>query len=230
MKFYTYVYLDPRKSGIFTYGDFITFFYEPYYIGKGCKERLYKDLKYIKSSKINCYKYNKIQKIRKENYDPKDFIIKIINDIEEKCSFCFEKCLIQLIGRYDIKEGCLTNLTDGGEGGNIKYRESKEVLYNKGKGWRNKKQPKELILRRTKHTKGNKYWLNKKHKEENKKKISLISKNKPKNYKLRWISNMEYMENKLIKLEDLNKFLSIGWIKGRKFTKRDEYGKFGDFI
>lgn len=45
--FYVYVYLDPRKSGKYKYGEY-DFDYEPFYVGKGCKERLYDHLWEIK--------------------------------------------------------------------------------------------------------------------------------------------------------------------------------------
>ncbi len=37
-KFYTYVYLDPRKPGKFVFGKY-EFEYEPFYVGKGSGRR-----------------------------------------------------------------------------------------------------------------------------------------------------------------------------------------------
>ena len=37
-KFYVYVYLDPRKPGSFKFGEY-EFDYEPFYVGKGKKNR-----------------------------------------------------------------------------------------------------------------------------------------------------------------------------------------------
>ena len=37
-QFYTYVYLDPRKSGKYKYSEY-KFDYEPFYVGKGCGNR-----------------------------------------------------------------------------------------------------------------------------------------------------------------------------------------------
>ncbi len=116
-KFYTYVYLDPRKPGRFTYGDFVTFFYEPFYVGKGKGNRIYKHLRHDKILKRNnIEKYNNIQKIRNENFEPKNFIIKLIDNINEKCSLCFEVFLIVFIGRKDLNNGTLLNHTNGGDG------------------------------------------------------------------------------------------------------------------
>ena len=42
--YYVYVYLDPRKQGIYKYDNF-EFNYEPFYIGKGKNNRCNRHLK-----------------------------------------------------------------------------------------------------------------------------------------------------------------------------------------
>jgi len=113
-EFYVYIYLDPRKPGTFTYGDY-TFDYEPFYVGKG---RGYRSLMTIQNSKdLNnkSHKFNKIRKIIKEcNREP--VVVKIDKNLSEDYSFQLEIWTIWAIGRYDLGTGPLTNLTDGGEG------------------------------------------------------------------------------------------------------------------
>lgn len=125
-RFYVYIYLDPRKSGRYVYGDYL-FDYEPFYVGKGFGERsedhineakniLSKGLIINKKNfpNINLCKVNKILKIIKDEKTP---IIKILKiNISEEESHNLEIKFIQLIGRIDLKKGPLTNLTDGGEG------------------------------------------------------------------------------------------------------------------
>ena len=116
-KYYTYIYLDPRKSGDYIYQcgieEVYCFYYEPFYIGKGIDDRLFWHL--------NCYNYDKnkhkkniIKKIRKAGLEP--IIIKVLQDVtnEEACNE--EINLISIIGRADKNRGPLTNLTDGGDG------------------------------------------------------------------------------------------------------------------
>jgi len=112
-KFYVYVYLDPRKPGEYVYGKY-KFDYEPFYVGKGSGRRFRVHL-YNHKLKRNKYNNNKIKKISKfigKNNLP----IVIIDCSCEKEAFELEKKLIKLIGRADLGEGTLTNLTDGGEG------------------------------------------------------------------------------------------------------------------
>lgn len=128
-KFYCYVYLDPRKVGRFTYGDFVTFFYEPYYVGKGKGNRVYSHLQHTKVSKQNILRYIKIQKIRKSNFEPKDFIIFIEENLNEEDSFNIETNIIKNIGRKELNNGPLVNFTNGGEGqsGRILSLREKEI-------------------------------------------------------------------------------------------------------
>ena len=116
--FYTYIYLDPRKSGFYNYGNYV-FECEPFYVGKGKNEQSkfhLKEAKYDVSNKwiYNLYKTNKIKKILQENLEP--IILKVKENLSEQEAFELEIWLIWAIGRFNLKLGPLTNLTDGGEG------------------------------------------------------------------------------------------------------------------
>lgn len=117
--FYTYIYLDPRKSGTFNYGKF-SFKNEPFYVGKGHKGQSQFHLSEAKNNKIdlnkivNKHKYYKIKGILDESLEP--IIIKFKETLSEQDSFNLERILITTIGRSDLGLGPLTNLTDGGEG------------------------------------------------------------------------------------------------------------------
>lgn len=111
-KYYTYIYLDPRKKGPFKYGDYV-FEYEPFYVGKGKCNRMEEHLcDYL--LKKSTHKNNKLKKIINEGYEP--IIIKISDNLFESDAFDSEVKLIKLIGRHDLGDGPLTNKTDGGEG------------------------------------------------------------------------------------------------------------------
>jgi len=110
--FYVYVYMDPRKSGKFVYGD-LEFDFEPFYVGKG-KGRQYSS-HLVKRRFKNSYKFNKIRKILSLGLKP--IIIKYEEGLSENEAFDLEKKLIKTIGRYNLGPRCpLTNKTDGGEG------------------------------------------------------------------------------------------------------------------
>ncbi len=107
--FYVYIIFDPRFHGPFVYED-LCFDYEPFYVGKGSGKRIKQTLKYIKN---NPYKKNKINKIL-ETHTP--LVIKIRDGLtlEKSCELEIE--LIKKIGKYNLGNGPLTNITDGGEG------------------------------------------------------------------------------------------------------------------
>ena len=58
--FYTYIYLDVRKPGVYKCGDYV-WDYEPFYVGKGKGGRYLDHLKENRL-KYHSYKNNKIKK------------------------------------------------------------------------------------------------------------------------------------------------------------------------
>ena len=125
-RFYIYVYLDPRKSGKYNYGEY-HFDYEPFYVGKGTGNRMYNHLcKSINYNKIFKNKIKKIQRIC--NCNP--IIIKYQEMLLEQVAFDIERSMVKTIGRSDLKLGPLCNLTDAGEGisGYHHIKETKEKI------------------------------------------------------------------------------------------------------
>lgn len=117
--YYTYVYLDPRKPGDFTYDKF-HFDYEPFYVGKGRQDRKFVHLWEAKAPKSwngchpNKYKRSKIRKILKAGLEP---IIYLAGEaLEEETALFLEVELVKVIGRK-IDGGPLTNIAPGGEAG-----------------------------------------------------------------------------------------------------------------
>lgn len=111
--FYVYFYLNPMKPGKFTFDLDFSFLYEPFYIGKGKGDRCEHGLKYANLTK-NSHKKNTINKIIKHGKYP--IIVKIYENLNEQKAFELESLLIDKIGRKNLKNGPLVNLTDGGEG------------------------------------------------------------------------------------------------------------------
>ena len=113
---YIYVYLDPRKPGNFTYND-LTFKFEPFYVGKG-KDSRYK--RHLNKSQLsygnNNIKKGKLKHIMEAGFNPLDYVIIVINGLNEEEAIKKEIEIIQSIGRITSKTGPLANLTDGGEG------------------------------------------------------------------------------------------------------------------
>ena len=132
-RYYVYAYLDPRKQGFFKY-DEIVFDYEPFYIGKGYKERKFDHIKDADNVKFHNYKLNKIRKIKSLGLNP--IITEVFTGISENKAHDEEKRLIAVIGRKDLNKGPLLNLTDGGEGahGAIKSAETRAKFSKIHKG------------------------------------------------------------------------------------------------
>lgn len=135
--FYLYVYLDPRKPGNFIYDD-LKFNYEPIYIGKGKKNRLYDHLKDALNNKNN-FKSKKIRKIiifLKNDPDKfKNYIHFLIKSEDENFILKKEKEYIEKIGTIKkvenvAKRGPLTNLCEGG-GSNPVLKGSRNPMFRK---------------------------------------------------------------------------------------------------
>lgn len=109
-EFYVYVYLNPLKSGNYIY-DYLTFDFEPFYVGKGKGNRFKDHLSYQEGSKE---KIELIHQLLDLNNYP--IIIKIKERLLEDEAFEEEKKLIKLIGRKILNEGPLLNIQPGGEG------------------------------------------------------------------------------------------------------------------
>lgn len=153
-KFYVYALLDPRSPGPFYYGHW-KFAYEPFYIGKGQGKRV--NL-HAKVADGNTIKSRKISKIRKEGLE----LIPVIKRacLTEKQALDLEIKFIALIGRLNLREGPLANLTNGGEG-HSGFKPT-EVTREKRRLARINRTPDmvESILNKTRET-----WQNKSEKE-----------------------------------------------------------------
>lgn len=129
----------------------------PFYIGKGKKNRHLVGIHLSKCSP-NRFLKNKIRKVGAKNVK----IHFLHKNISEEEAFYWESYWIKYIGRRDLKEGTLCNLTDGGEG--TSGRECSE----------------ETKRRVSKANKGKKNGMyGKHHSEEIKNKIRVAAKGKP---------------------------------------------------
>ena len=103
--FYTYVLRHPETN-------------QAFYVGKGKGNRCLWHITEAKQKKHNYtpnfYKLNTIRSILKKNLEVK---IEKIDATTEQDAIEMEILLISMYGRRDIKTGCLTNCTDGGDGG-----------------------------------------------------------------------------------------------------------------
>lgn len=121
--YYIYAYLDTRKGSFVKNG--LTFEHEPFYIGKGRKNRLYAHKREVSNS-LKC---NIISKIKKEtgNY-PK--ITKLKDGLTEKEAFELERYYIDSIGKRILGEGPLSNIKDGGKKSGLPGGEISPFIWN----------------------------------------------------------------------------------------------------
>ena len=157
--YYVYELIDPRVS-------------LPFYVGKGKDDRVYFHLSEKSRAKSdNERKFNKIQKIRKEGYEPE---IKIVQYFEnENDAYNYEGQLIKKYGRirYD-EDGILTNICENSRPPKLKGKTYQEIY---GDNWEE-----QVEKRRTLQIEAGGYGP-KKHTKETKRKISekVTGKNNP---------------------------------------------------
>lgn len=154
-QYYVYIYLDPRKSGNYSYtdpetGEVFKFYYEPFYVGMGKGKRWKTHLSEAKFQRkiiSNRHKCNIINKIKRETgNDP--IILKLYENISLQKAKDIEILYIKIIGRVNLHNGSLVNLTNGGDG---------VVAKVVSEEWRRNQ---------SNAMKGNKYMLGKKHSKE----------------------------------------------------------------
>lgn len=118
LRYYNYIYLDPRKPGVYTYKNVpFIFKYEPFYIGKASlKKRMMSHMSTSFNSKYahGKFKCSLIKAIKTAGLKP--IIYSINKNISEFEALENEKFLILKIGRRDLGKGPLTNLKDSDVG------------------------------------------------------------------------------------------------------------------
>jgi len=116
--YYVYELIDPRVN-------------LPFYVGKGKGNRVYFHLsEQLRAKSDNARKFNKIQKMRKEGYEPE---VKIIQYFEnENDAYDLEDELIKKYGRIRYDEnGILTNICESSRPPNNKGRTYQEIYGDK---------------------------------------------------------------------------------------------------
>jgi hypothetical protein len=118
VSFYVYALLDPRKPGTYSYPELnLILEHAPFYIGKGTGRRMNAHTmpSSLKTSH-NVIKNRKIEKIKSSGLCV--ITHKIIDFELEEDAYYYEKQAVATIGRLLDKAGPLTNIVDGGGGGN----------------------------------------------------------------------------------------------------------------
>jgi hypothetical protein len=108
--FYVYVLCRPDGS--------------PFYVGKGVKLRVFQHDAEARNSKSLTHKLNVIRSLHRRGHSIGYHIAGFFDD--EPSALAHERNLIARIGRHDLKQGPLTNQTDGGEGTSNPSEESRQ--------------------------------------------------------------------------------------------------------
>ena len=108
MSYYTYLYLDPRKTGAFVFEN-ISVDFQPFYVGKGKKNSCFDHLKETEENTLNIFRWRKINSIQQHGLEP--IVVKVFHSTTEHEAYQLETKLIQHWGREGKEEGgILTNL------------------------------------------------------------------------------------------------------------------------
>jgi hypothetical protein len=113
---YLYVLMDPRKEGPFYFSELgMTFSHYPFYVGIGNNKRWLEHNKEAINEAHNIGNIGKKGRIRKIIEEGMIPLVWISEKISKNTAILLERVFIQLLGRINLKTGCLFNLTDGGE-------------------------------------------------------------------------------------------------------------------
>lgn len=127
--FYVYVLLDPTKPGVFEYGfgcNTLRFNYAPFYIGKGCGNRIKASTYIRKKDHSNPHKKATLQAIKAKGLSV--ITLKLIETTDEELVYAVEEEAISIVGRILSNNGPLTNISTGGDGGTSGVRRPPEVI------------------------------------------------------------------------------------------------------
>jgi len=203
--YYLYVYLDPRKPGIYKYQD-LEFYFEPFYVGiSKSKNRHLEHLDEVYRANSKTHKCNKIRTIKEQTGNNPD-IIKLFVNLSKDEAIRLEIEYIKKIGRSDFELGPLTNHTNGGDGtsGYVQSKKQKDQHSQK------------LV----------EMWKNKDYKNKMSKISSKSQKEiwKNENYRNRVITGIKefYKNNPKVKTEQIKKFKKNYWERPGVKEKQSE--------
>lgn len=200
-EFYVYAYLDPDKSGRFACDNFV-FDHEPFYIGKGCGDRI---THHSLSNRKHFVGY-KLGKLKREGKEP--IRKKLFTNLTEEDALLKEMMMIAMAGKRVDGTGPLTNLAVGGDLSPMYGRRGKDsplygIKHTKETRRKMSISAKKSYENRDQWNKGKKNWqvpwnkgktgvyseetlrkksisgMGKKHTEESKKKMSFWHRNSP---------------------------------------------------